>query len=258
MSVLSKILKGTVLDKKIEHSILTQRGNIHEDYPSDFSVEERNNIAFVREMTMTSMERLVSLSRAIDYIARNDIQGNIVECGVWKGGSMMLIAKRLMQLNNQERNLYLFDTFEGMSDPSDNDISALDKRNAKELLNDADRFSGDNVWCYSSIDEVKSNLAKTNYPAENLFFVKGKVEDTLPLPSIGKIALLRLDTDWYESTKHELETLYDSLETGAVLIIDDYGHWSGSKKAVDEFIEQRQMKIFLNRIDYTGRLAIKM
>jgi len=108
------------------------------------------------------------------------------------------------------------------------------------------------------LDEVKSNLLKTNYPEQNLFYFKGKVEETLPEPSIGKIALLRLDTDWYESTKHELTVLYDKLVEGGILIIDDYGHWSGSKKAVDEFIEKRKLKIFLNRIDYTGRLAIKI
>lgn len=258
MSILSKIFKRTVLDKKIEHSILIERGNIHEDFPSDFSEEEKRNIASVRDKTMTSLERLVSLSRAVDYIVKNQIAGDIVECGVWKGGSMMLIAQKLIQLNDRNRNLYLFDTFEGMSDPGERDVSALDNRNARELLDKADRLNGDNIWCYSSLDEVKANLAKTNYAGEKLFFIKGKVEDTLPLPAIGKIALLRLDTDWYESTKHELETLYDSLVTGGVLIIDDYGHWNGSKKAVDEFIEKRKISIFLTRIDYTGRLAIKM
>ena len=258
MSIVSNIFKRSVLDRKIEHSILNERGNIHEDFPSDFSAEEKRNIALVKDMTMTSLERLVSLSRAIDYIVKNKIAGNIVECGVWKGGSMMLIAQKLIQLNDGERNLYLFDTFEGMPAPGERDISALDNRNAKEIFDEADRLKGDNSWCYSSLDEVKTNLAKTNYPAGNLFFVKGKVEDTLPLPAIGKIALLRLDTDWYESTKHELEMLYDNLVTGGVIIIDDYGHWSGAKKAVDEFIEKRGIRIFLNRIDYTGRIAIKM
>jgi O-methyltransferase len=258
MSILSNIFKRTVLDKKIEHSILIERGNIHEAFPSDFSVEEQRNIASVKDMTMTSLERLVSLSRAVDYIVKSKIAGDIVECGVWKGGSMMLVAQKLIQLNERNRSLYLFDTFEGMTAPDERDVSALDNRKAKELMDEVGSQQGGNGWCYSSLDEVKSNLAKTNYPAEKLFYVKGKVEDTLPLPAIGKIALLRLDTDWYESTKHELETLYDSLVTGGVLIIDDYGHWSGSKKAVDEFFEKRQLKIFLSRIDYTGRLAIKM
>jgi hypothetical protein len=144
-----------------------------------------------------------------------------------------------------------------MSEPTKDDISAVDQTTAGDLLNAVGRTDGDNVWCYSPLEEVKSNLKKTEYPFGQIHFIKGKVEDTLPEPSIGKIALLRLDTDWYESTKHELETLYDKLVPGGVLIIDDYGHWSGSRKAVDEFIADRKLSLFLHRIDYTGRLAIK-
>lgn len=257
MSIINKLLKKNLIDIEIKNSIIYSRGNIKESFPSDFSEEEKKNITAVREFTMTSMERQVSLSRAVDYIVENKIEGDIVECGVWKGGSMMLIARRLLQLNCSNRKLFLFDTFEGMSEPDEVDVSAVDNSKAKELLEKQDRLEGNNVWCYSSLDEVKSNLNKTKFPLQNLFYFKGKVEDTLPEPSIGNIALLRLDTDWYESTKHELETLFDKLVVGGVLIIDDYGHWSGSKKAVDEFIEKRKLKIFLNRIDYTGRLAIK-
>jgi len=211
----------------------------------------------VKGFTMTSHERQVVLLRAVDYLVQNKIEGDIVECGVWKGGSMMLIARKLLQLNNTNRNLFLFDTFEGMSEPNEKDVSAIDNSTASELLEKENKLEGDNVWCYSSLEEVKANLQKTEYPKEKIFYFKGKVEDTLPQPAVDKIALLRLDTDFYESTKHELETLYDLLVPGAVLIIDDYGHWTGSKKAVDEFIEKRKLKIFLNRIDYTGRLAIK-
>jgi len=112
------------------------------------------------------------------------------------------------------------------------------------------------VFCL--IEEVKKNMFSTGYKQDNISFIKGKVEDTLPFDKIERIALLRLDTDWYESTKHELETLYDKLVIGGVLIIDDYGHWNGAKKAVDEFIKDRKISLFLNRIDYTGRLAIKV
>ncbi len=250
-------IKKSFLSERKQQDILNCRGNIVDDFPSDFTEEEKDCIFFVRGMTMTSVERLVSLSRAVDYIVKNKIQGDIVECGVWKGGSMMLIAKKLLQAKDQNRNLYLFDTFEGMSEPGDKDVSAVDNNKAEDLLDKADKFEGRNVWCYSSLDEVKENLRKTSYDTTKIFFIKGKVEDTLPYPSMGKIALLRLDTDWYESTKHELETLYDNLVPGGVLIIDDYGHWSGSRMAVDEFVENRKLNLFLNRIDYTGRLAIK-
>jgi O-methyltransferase len=258
MSLINKFIKKNLIDVEVKNAILNGRGNIKELFPSDCTDIEKENIRAIREFTMTSIERQLSLSRAVDYLIENNIAGDIVECGVWKGGSMMLIARRLLQLKKSDRKLFLFDTFEGMSEPDEKDVSAVDNSTAKDLLAKENRLEGDNVWCYSSLDEVKSNLNKTNYPVEKLFYFKGKVEETLPEPSIGNIALLRLDTDWYESTKHELETLYDKLVEGGVLIIDDYGHWSGSKKAVDEFIEKRKLRIFLNRIDYTGRLAIKL
>jgi hypothetical protein len=257
MSLVNKLLKKNLIDPDIKNSVITGRGNIKENFPSDFTASEIENVSAVKGFTMTSHERQVVLLRAIDYLVQNKIEGDIVECGVWKGGSMMLIARRLLQLNDTRRKLFLFDTFEGMSEPNEKDVSAINNSTASELLQKENKLEGDNVWCYSSLDEVKANLNKTNYPADKIFYFKGKVEDTLPEPSVGKIALLRLDTDFYESTKHELEILYDLLVPGGVLIIDDYGHWTGSKKAVDEFIEKRKLTIFLNRIDYTGRLAIK-
>ena len=261
MSILSQILAGKMsrfaIKKTVRQDLLNGRGNLHEDYPSDFSGEEKEDVEIVRPLTMTSPERLVSLSRSIDHLVKQGIAGDIVECGVWRGGSMMMVARKLVRLQDTARNLYLFDTFEGMSEPGREDVSAVDSSHAQALLDAADKLAGDNVWCYSPLDEVKANLKKTSYPFDHIRFVKGKVEDTLPEPSIGKIALLRLDTDWYESTRHELETLYDKLVPGGILIIDDYGHWSGSRKAVDEFIAARQLSLFLHRIDYTGRMAIK-
>lgn len=257
MPILDKVLKPFALNKKIRNEITYGRGNINDYFPSDFDFSERENILAVRKFTMTSLERLVSLSRAVEYLASNKIDGDIVECGVWRGGSMMLVARKLIQMGDRDRSLYLFDTFDGMSEPGEKDIS-MDNIKAQALLDQSDKYHGQNVWCYSPLDEVRSNMTKTGYNPDKIFFVKGKVEDTLPHPDVRKIALLRLDTDWYESTLHELETLYDKLVTGGILIIDDYGHWSGSKKAVDEFIKTRSLPIFLNRVDYTGRLAIKI
>jgi hypothetical protein len=114
------------------------------------------------------------------------------------------------------------------------------------------------VWCYSGIDEVKNNLFTTGYPKEKLFFVKGKVEDTIPGEIPSAIAILRLDTDWYESTYHELKHLYPLLNSGGVLIIDDYGHWQGSRQATDNYFSEINKPVLLNRVDYTGRIAIKM
>ncbi len=257
MYLFNNILKVNLIRPAIKASIINGRGSIREDFPSDFNEEEKKLITKVAGITMTSHERLISLLRSIDYLVQNHIQGDFVECGVWRGGSMALAARKLMQAEQSDRRLFLFDTFEGMPAPTDNDQSAVDKKDAKLQLEQADKFQGDNVWCYSTLDEVKNNLAATGYPSQNVFYFKGKVEDTLPEGSIGSIALLRLDTDWYESTKHELETLFDHLVPGGIMIIDDYGHWSGAKKAVDEFFADRGMIPFLHRIDYTGRLFIK-
>jgi hypothetical protein len=258
MSFLNKFFKWNCLRRTVCTAIHQQRGNLNDEFPSDFTEEEKVNIKFVETMTMTSQERLISLSRAVDYLTANNIDGGIVECGVWRGGSMMLVAKRLMQHLDLSRKLYLFDTFEGMSQPNHKDVSSISNKRAKEELESSKKSANlSNIWCYSSLDEVKSNIALTGYPQSNIFFIQGNVEKTLPSPLLNNIALLRLDTDWYESTYHELETLYDKVVCGGVIIIDDYGHWKGCKKAVDEFIEKRKLKIFLNRLDYTGRLIIK-
>jgi len=265
MNLLGRILKPGILqeithysrNKKIREYVHYGRGNMDDYFPSDFSEDEKEDIGFVKAYSMTSLERLVSLSRAVDFLVRNQVAGDVVECGVWKGGSMMLVAKRLVRLGVTNKKLFLFDTFEGMSEPGSEDISAVDQETARDLMDKSDKMQGNNVWCYSTLDEVRSNLKKTNYPAEGISYIKGKVEDTLPDPSVHKICLLRLDTDWYESTRHELETLYDQLVIGGILIIDDYGHWSGSRKAVDEFFSKRKLNLFFNRMDYTGRMAIK-
>ena len=180
----------------------------------------------------------------------------MVECGVWKGGSTMAMALKLNRLGVEDRKIYLYDTFEGMSQPSKEDKTfygddATYKFEQKRISQDS------SDWCNASLEEVKKNCFSTNYPQDKFFFIKGKVEDTIPKYLPSKIALLRLDTDWYESTKHELEYLFPLLEPGGVLIIDDYGHWQGARKAVDEYIQNNRLKILLNRIDYTGRIAIK-
>src|SRR5207244_6492838 len=111
------------------------------------------------------------------------------------------------------------------------------------------------VWAYAPIEEVESNLRGTGYPPDKLHFVAGRVEDTLQRYAPDRIALLRLDTDWYESTRHELVHLFPRLTDGGVLIIDDYGHWAGSRKAVDEYFATEGRRPLLSRIDYTGRIG---
>ncbi|MGZ4079128.1 MAG: TylF/MycF/NovP-related O-methyltransferase, partial [Bacteroidia bacterium] len=152
--------------------------------------------------------------------------------------------------------IYLYDTFEGMSEPTTKDIDFKGEP-ASKLLNKADRLSQKSVWCYSSIDEVKNNLYSSSYPKEKLIFVKGKVEDTIPRTIPGSISLLRLDTDWYESTYHEFVHLFPLLSIQGVLIVDDYGHWKGAREATDNYFKEKNINILLNRIDYTVRIGIK-
>ncbi|QDU98009.1 TylF/MycF/NovP-related O-methyltransferase [Lignipirellula cremea] len=205
--------------------------------------------------TMTSSARIAALCEAIEYVVARNIPGDIVECGVWRGGSMMAVAHTLRRLGSASRNLHLCDTFEGMTPPSQHDVSR-DGASAEVQLQQEDRDDPRSVWCVAGLDEVKKNMASTGYPSELLHYAVGPVEQTLPAAAPKKIALLRLDTDWYESTKHEMEHLFPRLAVGGVLIIDDYGHWQGARRAVDEYLEQHRLPLLLHRIDYTGRMAV--
>ncbi len=224
--------------------------------PPDFSSFHKTIYNFVANHTMTSPERIFSLIEAILYIEKNKIEGDIVECGVWKGGSMMAVAETLKKTGNFSRNLYLYDTYEGMPPPSEHDKDYSGK-SAGELLNSDPDREKNLVWAYSALNIVKEGMRSTGYPDIKTKYVQGKVEETIPATIPTKIALLRLDTDWYESTKHELEHLFPLLVDGGVLILDDYGHWQGARKAVDEYFEKNKPRILLCRIDETGRIAIK-
>lgn len=224
-------------------------------YPPDFDASTRDLCRAVRPFTMTSPERLFALREGIKHVVRHKIPGGIVECGVWRGGSMMAAAKTLKELGDTNRNLYLFDTFEGMPAPGEQDVSLQDE-SAEELLSKSDKESSA-IWAYSTLEEVKRNLLSTEYPQNRLFFIKGKVEETIPESAPSQIAFLRLDTDWYESTYHELVHLYPRLSYGGVLIVDDYGHWKGAREAVDQYFEENALRLLLNRIDYTCRVCVK-
>ena len=230
---------------------------LHYQYPSDFTQEEIEIIESVKDYTLTSARRIKTLINSVHYIVDNKIEGSIVECGVWKGGSIMAVAKTLMSLNNFDRDLYLFDTFEGMTDPTDFDISVRNEK-AFEVMQKA-KVKGDELTLsIVSLDQVKKAVFSTGYTKEKFHFIKGKVEDTLQKQAPQKISLLRLDTDWYESTKNELIYLFPRLAKGGVLIIDDYGYWTGSKKAVDEYFNEKNIPFLINRIDSSGRIGVKI
>jgi O-methyltransferase len=208
--------------------------------------------ARVRPYTMTSKVRVAALCQSVAYLEHRRIPGDFVECGVWRGGSMMAVALTLLDLGAQTRRLHLFDTFEGMPAPSDADRD-LHGQPAEQYLDD-DRARTELIC---PLDQVRQTLAGTGYDPGLMSFVAGKVETTLPAAAPDQIALLRLDTDWYASTRHELRHLYPRLVPGGVLIIDDYGHWQGARQAVDEYFAEAGIAANLHEIDYTGRLHFK-
>ncbi len=207
--------------------------------------------------TMTSVERGYALYNAVRYIILNDVQGDFAECGVWKGGSCMIAAMTLLELGVKDRKIYLYDTFSGMPEPSEHDFIASNGRSVREkwLADDRGRGPGFGHWAVG-VEAVRQNLEKTGYPEDNFIFVEGPVEEMLNKIVPESLSILRLDTDWYESTKAELEILYPVLCSRGVLIIDDYGHFTGARTAVDDYFIGRD-PILLNRIDYTGRIGIK-
>lgn len=210
----------------------------------------------VKDYTMVSIPNLYALYSSVKYIVENNIEGDLVECGVWRGGCSMMMALTLGHYKNTNRIIYMYDTFEGMSEPTLNDKD-VNNTTAKDYL-DVSESDKNITWCIANIDDVKNNISKTNYPLENLKLIKGKVEDTLKIQiPLNNLALLRLDTDWYESTKMELEILYPKLNKQGILIIDDYGHWLGARKAVDEYFTYNKNTLLLNRVDYTCRLGLK-
>jgi hypothetical protein len=219
------------------------------------SKEEIAIYDLVRPYTMTTVERVLALVRATRYVVEAGIPGHFVECGVWKGGSMMAVARTLQGMGVTDRQLFMFDTFTGMTSPGAEDRDT-NGRLASEVLEQ--RGEADEIWARASLETVRSAMQLTGYPFDKVQMVPGSVETTLPERAPDQIALLRLDTDWYQSTKHELVHLFPRLNRRGVLIIDDYGHWHGARLAVDEYLRETNTHILLSRIDYTGRLAIKV
>ena len=226
-------------------------------HPIELSKEECQIVDSVldNQLTMVSRERLIATLMACKYVLENSIEGDFVECGVWRGGNA-IVAGEMFKLYSSEKHVWLFDTFQGMTEPS-----ALDKDHRGEsaqlryLTMQAETH---NEWCYASLEEVTHNFSTRNLLGSRIHFVKGDVATTLikeQLPE--KISVLRLDTDWFESTKVECEVLYPKISKGGIFIVDDYGHWGGSRQAIDEYFEKFPPKPFFHVTDYTGRIGVK-
>lgn len=259
MSSLSTV--GPSLDEPGDDTIQDYQAEMHKyhvrtgtkDMDADFlPIYEK-----CRRFTMTSADRMYALYKAVEYIERASVPGDIVECGVWKGGSMMVAAHTLLRLGQVNRHLYLFDTYEGLPKPDEKlDVDIWGNRGIDGWLPHR-RTDESSDWALATLDEVQGNLEGTGYPRNLLHFIKGMVERTIPDKAPEAIALLRLDTDWYNSTLHEMVHLFPRLSRNGVIIIDDYGHFRGARKAVDEYIARLKLPILLNRVDYAGRIAIK-
>ena len=176
---------------------------------------------------------------------------------------MLAVANTLLQLGVTDRDLYLFDTYTGMTPPTERDIRINEGKHATELLNADD--PGDPrapmQWSrpenyVATLDDVQEGFASVAYPPERVHLVKGAVEETVPASAPGVISVLRLDTDWYASTRHELIHLYPLLSPGGVLILDDYGTWQGSREATDEFLAETGEPLLLTRVN-RSRITVK-
>jgi O-methyltransferase len=229
----------------------------------DLDESVRTICAAVEPYTVTSDERVAALCAGVDYVIDNQIPGAFVECGLWRGGSLLAVLLRLQSHGVRDRDLVGFDTFTGMTEPTAHDVDLNGKpagrqpRAVAAISGVMTRLGARVVPRQAGVsrDDVFRLLASTGYDPARIHLVEGPVEETLPAYAPEKVALLRLDTDWYVSTRHELEHLYPRLAVGGVLIVDDYGHYRGARKAVDQYLRGHQ--ILLHRIDYTGRMAIK-
>lgn len=215
----------------------------------------REILAAVRPFTMAGDLRTLSTIAAVEYVVEHGIDGAIVECGVWRGGQMMAAAMALRHLQ-ASRDIYLFDTFAGMTKPDERDLDHEGAAAAPVYDESLGRPVGDR-WCEAGIEDVRRNLATTGYPQEWIHLVQGDVLATIPAAAPGAIAYLRLDTDWYASTAHEFEHLYPRVSRLGVVTIDDYGHWQGARQATDEYLEKHRIAALMHRIDYSARQFVK-
>jgi hypothetical protein len=200
----------------------------------------------VKDLTLLQIERVIANIESVDHVINNNIDGDIVEIGVYKGGSVLSILLRLEEKNILDKTIHLYDTFEGMTESSELDID-LNNVKAKDAM--------EYYLCKCDLDSVMNNInSNTHYPKNLIKYHVGDIVKTNFIPN--KISILRLDTDWYESTKFELDNFFDKVSIGGIVIIDDYGHWNGCKKAVDEFLLFHP-EIQIEKIDYTGIKFIK-
>ncbi|MGE0821069.1 MAG: TylF/MycF/NovP-related O-methyltransferase [Candidatus Binatia bacterium] len=210
--------------------------------PSQQSILLARNILKVKpSYTMVTSKNLANLYSLVQQLNRMDIQGDIVECGVWNGGSAAIMGLACLDGDKAKtRNMWLFDSFSGLPRPG-----AKDGELEKKAF-----FEG---WNKGEIEKVKQAFRKLGVPIDHVRIIPGWFEETLKTVSLRRVSLLHIDADWYNSVKVALETLYDKVVPGGFVVLDDYGYWEGCKKALDDYIAENGLRnISLKRVDRIG------
>ncbi len=227
-------------------------------YPVEFTKRDIEifNYVYERNLTMIGKQRMFSNILIAKWITQNELEGDFVECGVWRGGSTLLVKMIFEEYGNNSK-VWLFDTFKGMTQPTDVDINFSGELAKVKYLKSKKTDYVD--WAYAGYKDVKDNFIRSGVKIDDCVFVKGDVLKTIPRynDKLKKISFLRLDTDWYESTKIELDYFYPKIVKDGFLVIDDYGHWGGSRKAADQYFHKNQINEFKNMIDSSSRMIRK-
>ena len=241
--------------KKILKKIFSNKNNSYQDIIVEMDTNSELFIKASSEYTFKSKLEMWTVICCLRNIINQKIDGDIVETGVWKGGTLILV-KKILEEYDSKKKIIGFDTFEeGFEKPGE-----LDKKiryGFKEKGNLYNKTFNYKKFETSSLNNTLSNIRKNCKDIEELYLIKGKIENTLEKENIKKISLLMLDTDYYESTKFALEKLYDKVSQNGIIYIDDYGNWKGAKQAVDEFFKRKKIKPFLIRTSSASRIFIK-
>jgi hypothetical protein len=243
--------------------------NLCERLGYELEDEATECIHIVKHNTMLSKRRLVTLFQQVAYCEQWEIPGDFVECGVWKGGAMGLMALANLRYGKQRRHLHLFDAFQEICEPDAAVDGVRALREVKEFTgksgHDKGRLQGisgiyDSLGGPGTLEDNRELLERTiRYPKDCIHYHVGWFQEIIPADhqEIKSIAILRLDGDWYASTKVCLEYLFDKVVIRGIVVIDDYGTYEGCKRAVDEFFMTKQVRAYLTPVDSDCRFFVK-